>query len=315
MYEQGRDLLGALSDSTAPTILEAVYARDILFRGSVLEGLSVGLAALHRAEQSRNGALTVNVAGSLSFFLWATGRLAEVIEVTDRAFKMTRGDDRAGAGMTFACPVAQCEFTRMLAFGDLGRIDDPRASRRRAIALACEHGDPMIEIHTLTHSLLLPVELISFEALHDGVNRGVEAAERMGRAFTVCLALVLVTRAVCNNLQGKWAAAERDATDGLTISTERNVGLFVQPAILRVLAFARLGLGQTAAAVAAADEAVEQALQSGLATLEIAAQEMLARALWAHHGPKAIEVIDLALERAMSLAQAIGAQAWHRSSS
>jgi hypothetical protein len=173
----------------------------------------------------------------------------------------------------------------------------------------------MIEIHTLTHSLLLPVELISFEALHDGVNRGVEAAERMGRAFTVCLALVLVTRAVCNNLQGKWAAAERDATDGLTISTERNVGLFVQPAILRVLAFARLGLGQTAAAVAAADEAVEQALQSGLATLEIAAQEMLARALWAHHGPKAIEVIDLALERAMSLAQAIGAQAWHRSSS
>jgi hypothetical protein len=132
-----------------------VYARDILFRGSVLEGLSVGLAALHRAEQSRNGALTVNVAGSLSFFLWATGPLAEVIEVTDRAFKMTRGDDRAGAGMTFACPVAQCEFTRMLAFGDLGRIDDPRASRRRAIALACEHGDPMIEIHTqYTHALV-----------------------------------------------------------------------------------------------------------------------------------------------------------------
>jgi hypothetical protein len=32
MYEQGRDLLGALSDSTAPTMLEAVYARDILFR-------------------------------------------------------------------------------------------------------------------------------------------------------------------------------------------------------------------------------------------------------------------------------------------
>ena len=307
-YTEGHRLLRLTRDPSAATLLEAAYARNLLFTARIPEGLNIALSVLRRAEESRNGALTINVAGSLSYFLWATGRLDDVIEVTERAFEMTGGEDLAGGGMMFACPVAQCEFARTLAFADLGRLDDACASRMRAITLAHDHGDPQVEAYTLGIPIMMALELISFETLARAADLGVQVAERMGGGFALCTALL--GRAVCSNVRRDWVTAEADAMRSLEISAERNAGLHFQPAILRTLVYARVGLGRTSLAMTDARKAIEQAQRWGLRTLEIAAQEMFARVLWAHHGPGAVTEIELALDRALSLAHEIGAEAW-----
>ena len=192
----------------------------------------------------------------------------------------------------------------MLAFAEMGRLDEARSARSRALALALQQ-EPQTAILALTMPSLLALRLASPADERTNADRALELADALGGGFPrVC---ALVGQAIWDCVLGQPASAVQRLMESLEIAQRRNVGLFNVPMTHGFLACAHLLAGDTPAALQVALNATSVTRERGLRMCEVGAQQMLARA-FAADGQ--LDEANCALDRAMSVAREIGAVAW-----
>jgi tetratricopeptide (TPR) repeat protein len=145
------------------------------------------------------------------------------------------------------------------------------------------------------------------QAISDA-ERAIELAERTGNVLA--LGWTRYPLAYAQDAAGRFEQAAETAERGLAAIREAGLPLSQEPALLSVLATARLRLGLTDDALAAAEEAIAITDDRQLTLPGITVRIALAQVLIASEGVQAADRIEAVLTRAMELVHETDAQAF-----
>ena len=275
------------------------------------EGDDRGGARLQRhaialAEESGDPALYVAVS-LFAYPLLCIGEYREGVAICDRAIELADGDPTVGAGIVLACPYANCHVFKGVFMTLLGELEEARRVLQHGRELAHEHGD--IEVVGWSHmwSVWLAYFLGEPEAALGHGQQGVEIAERIGDSFSRAVAWLHLGGA--ERMRGEWQRAIDALERSLAIATERHYREH-DGWRLALLGESYLGLGDVERARGLVAEGLEIAHQRGNLFEETHANLALARVLLGSADPAARPEIEIALARALELAQNTGAKAF-----
>jgi tetratricopeptide (TPR) repeat protein len=187
----------------------------------------------------------------------------------------------------------------------MGDFPESERSLEEALCAAREAND--FETEAWTHMFVVNhCELVqeAGPALAHA-RQAVELAERAGGAFSRGLAQQYL--GIAHVLREEWDEAVRALERARAFHRENEVGWEEEPLVAAMLARARLGQGDAAAAQVLADEAVRLATLGRTAIWELHARHQRALAALAGDEPDRLTVADTELRRALDLAASTGA--------
>jgi tetratricopeptide (TPR) repeat protein len=187
----------------------------------------------------------------------------------------------------------------------MGDFPESERSLEEALCAAREAND--FETEAWTHMFVVNhCELVqeAGPALAHA-RQAVELAERAGGAFSRGLAQQYL--GIAHVLREEWDEAVRALERARAFHRENEVGWEEEPLVAALLARARLGQGDAAAAQVLADEAVRLATLGRTAIWELHARHQRALAALAGDEPDRLTVADTELRRALDLAASTGA--------
>jgi tetratricopeptide (TPR) repeat protein len=197
---------------------------------------------------------------------------------------------------------------RGLLQGWTGRLGGAKRNLEQAIQVAGEDGDA--ETEAWAHMMLVAVgELADApEEVLAHAREAVAIAEVAAGTFSRALAQQFL--GIAHVVRREWDHAVAALERALSIYRERDVGLEEESMSLAFLARARLGRGDAAAALAAADEAVRLASRRGTKAFEMHARHRRARALLAIGGRSAAAAAGDEIQRALALVEKTGGRSF-----
>ena len=311
--------LGISPDETAALHAEAqadaggapvdlYYAGSLMHSAREREGLD-GFRAAHRAAGAAGDpGHVLTAAAGVAYASWIAGSLAEAATTLDDALQLAGDDPEVGAGWAFVCPLALALTDRGQRRGYMGELELAHHDFERAITLAREHDDPQTESTAHSKLALLQAEAGDHEPALRNAALGLEIAERSGNV--VHAIACAVPAAVAQAHAGHFAEALAGAQSNLAMIREREVGLYYEPLLLATIARCKLALGESDAALAAAEEAVAIMEARGLTTCALSAPIALAEVLTARDDVAGHERADVVLSRAARVARESGAIAF-----
>lgn len=295
----------AHAGSRAGLLADLFLAGTHLHGGREREGLELFRVTRHGAIDRGDKALGVTASCGVSYAAWIAGQLGEAMQVTELALASAGEDAALGAGLAFVCPLAHVHVDRGRSLGYRGDLNGSRQAFARAIALACEAGDPETEAAAYANRAHVHADLGQHDAALEDATRGREIGERAGNVVHVVACEV--PGAMAHMGLGRPAEALAAATATLATIREVRLGLYYEPALLATIARARLAAGEHALARSAAEEAVALMTARGLRTCALQAPLALAEVLRATEGTKAAPRIGAVLEEALAIARPSGA--------
>ncbi len=170
---------------------------------------------------------------------------------------------------------------RGMALVEMGRLEEATSDLERASAHPAEQPTPFIWAQAWHVVRAYRSGDVSAALSH--ARRTLERAEGVGDTVTKVLAHVVLGIALVANAE--WSTAEDAERRALTIARKSHVGFGVTAWALRFLAEARLGCGDSRAALELADEALAETRQSGGRLFEMDALLTRVRAILCSEGP------------------------------
>jgi tetratricopeptide (TPR) repeat protein len=186
----------------------------------------------------------------------------------------------------------------------LGRVQEAKGERERALALARELRDD--ETLGWSRSAYSSYAMVAgeTEGVLEQAFQGWEVAERLGSSYSQVLALTWL--AFAHSLRAEWVQAAAECERGLALARARRTGLAFEGRLLSVLAEARLGLGDVGSARTKADEAIAVSRRHGERLWELMGELALARALLAAGDNTTADAAAHVLDRALALTAETG---------
>ncbi len=273
--------------------------------GSLLAGVALLEEARKRADEIRDLGLQLATRCFLSFPLAYLGRLEEALRLSVEAVALGEGDPLAGSDLLGYSPLLLLLAQRGWYLPAAGRLSEAARGLDRALEVSRESGQ-WVAARTAhgSHVLVCQFTGDAQAALAHG-RASLELAEkaahnpgRVGSRMFLGLANLIV---------GQPREAVESLAQALALTRETRSMLFHEPYILALLARARLGVGDVAAARATAAEALDAAKRRGTRLFEIDAWLALARIEIHGAGADALAEARSALDRAESLVRQIGA--------
>jgi adenylate cyclase len=288
--------------------LALVSAGTSMHGGREREGLEEFRHASRTALAGGDRGHVLTASLGVAYATWIAGSLREGLEVIDHALAIADGDPTTGSGVAFSCPVAHAHGDRARCLGYMGEIETARREAALAIDLARDHDDPETESAAHASIALVEAEVGEIEAALASAALGVSIAERAGNV--VHAVACSTPAAVAEAGAGRFANALAGAESNLATIRRQGIGLYFEPLLLATIARSKLGLGEAAGALAAAEEAVKIAGTRGLTTCALSAPIALAEVLSAAGRPGAHQRIESVLGQALDVARASGARAF-----
>jgi tetratricopeptide (TPR) repeat protein len=242
------------------------------------------------------------------YALFVLGRMDEAIRVA-RDAQTAAGDDRSVAANTaIVSPYAWLLMMRGLIVDWTGDFADAERCLQAALSAAREGKD--FETEAWTRMICVGHCELTGDAEHAlaHARQAVDLVERAGGAFSRGLAQQYL--GVAHILRAEWDEAVHALELARALHTAGRPGWEEEPLVVAMLARARLGQGEVAAARALADEAVRLAVLGRTATWELHARHQRARALLAGRDADRRPEAERELRRALDVAVEIGAHAF-----
>lgn len=185
----------------------------------------------------------------------------------------------------------------------MGRLDDARHDAERALAMARERSEIEMVSWTLAVSTRLSYDAGDEEDLRPSAA---EAARMSGDSGNLALHVIASQALGMAELAaGRWEEAAVTLATALSESRQHRVGLCEEASLLAYLALGLLGIGDKAAAVTRAEEAVAVARGQGARVLECLA--LLTRARIRRETNGLADAVDEDPIAALTLAEETGA--------
>jgi tetratricopeptide (TPR) repeat protein len=244
----------------------------------------------------------------MAYPLCIRGPLSKALAITDETAEMALRYPEMGERLFGLSAPDYNLFWRAWLLARMGRFEDAGRAATRAVAAGRDRS--VLELVAWA----LPVHSLVAYLTGEGkgaVGRASEAvgvADELGSPFHSVLALEGLGAA--SLAAGRGEDALRPLHEALTLARDRHVGLFDESSLLAYLADAHLHVGDEAAAVQAADEAVAVARQQAARVHECQALVARARALRSMAGLDAGKAIAADLTEASAAIEEVGAHAW-----
>jgi adenylate cyclase len=307
LLREGRELATRSGD---PHVLSQVlhnFGLLRLFAGAVTEAKGPLLESLEHADQTEDtdlrGAVRLGLCGAYFY----EGRLCECLAVADEGLGLARGDLSPGADRIEFSSVLILLGWRGTALVLTGRLPEGSAELARMIELAQSAQHPVL-LFASHYFHVLRCQVTgekAFALVH--ARAAVDGAEKMGDA--VGRVFGYLSLGLANLLNRSWRDALEALEQAFAIGRERQVRLG-EVRVLAAMAEARLGLGDGAAALALADEAIAVAHQQGTRLWEFAALCSRVDALRKTRGVKAAREIQAALAEATAWIEGSAAKSY-----
>jgi class 3 adenylate cyclase len=259
-------------------------------------------------ETVSRGTAAMSLSG-LCYSSYLVGELHESLENADRAACLTEGDPTAGVETAgFSAWIYSFQGGAQ-ALAILGRLDAARARAKEGLDLAQLHDRFMTSALLTTQVEVMDWSGSSPESSDAAAAQryAVEAVERAGNVggnfgrIDVQRILALVRL-----LNGDWGAARNVLQEALASMRRERVGLEREAMVLTYLARAEIGLGETEAACATAEQAVALAHRQGARFQESMGEVVHASTLRAHLGVDASDESEACLARGHALMEETG---------
>jgi adenylate cyclase len=301
-FEEAKELALATGNMRANAMMHAGFGRLLAVRGSADDYVAKVMEGIELAKQAEDPSLEVMLTAGLCHALRLSGRLSRALEVnieaTNRAHEVNK-HHRTVLGFDIE-PWLTALRGQLLVM--LGHGDDARSYLDRVIQMDTEH------INASDHMLpsISYVDLAWFEGdvrtAEHHADRATSIATRSGNPYLLTYAMA--GRGLSLIVAGKYSAAVEELNSGLDFARRRKAGLEYEPRMLADLANAYRLKGDFAAAVRAADQAIEVST-----TRHTRVAESFARTLRAHilFASGAVEAAEDELARAEKLIDETGA--------
>jgi class 3 adenylate cyclase/tetratricopeptide (TPR) repeat protein len=304
LFAEGMARAERLDDPGPRIRLLNVYANTLMFAGRVDEAETHFRDSLRRADASGDAFLRFMARVPLTRALNIAGRLREAVAMGDEAVALGRGLPEL-AQESGLSPYGLLLLQRGMALAFLGHPTEALVSMEEATALARERGEA--DLVTFGHVCqVLPCDFLgdAGRALAYG-RRAVEMAEVGRNPWLRALAASAFGHACV--LSGRFEAAVESLAGVVATLDERNTTPLVESHTAALLAEARLGAGDVAGAVAAAEAAVERARALHRPVAELRAHLARTRTLL---GRGDVVEACAALDVAAALVETTGARAF-----
>jgi tetratricopeptide (TPR) repeat protein len=302
VFTEGKRMAEQSGDLRSVAILLNVYGNAKESAGDLRAYHEYASEALRVAEQTGDPVLAAGLASDAHPFCW-TGRLGEAVRLCERAIALGPDDLSLGRDVFGVSAYLLGSMFRGMAFVELGRLKEAAADLDRASAYPAEQPTPYIWAQAW-HVVRTYRSGDVSEALAYA-RRTLERAERVGDTVTKVLAHVVLGVALVANQE--WEAAEEAERHALEVARKSRVGFGVTAWALCFLAQARLGRGDSRAALELADEALTEARASGGRLFEMDALLTRARALVRSEGASRAAEAQRTLAEVETLIEETGA--------
>jgi len=309
IFEEGRRLAEESRDGRTLAALHGIYAAVIgLAGGDPDEWVRYIREAKRLADQTQDQGLQLAASAQLATACIATGRLAEGIEVCDRACQRLPPDPRLGAELTGGVSpflVILCFQAGMLSI--LGRPNEANAACERVEPLARAHGDN--EVLYLLQRTRIGLDFIFANpaAALDHARCALEAAEKIGTPHARMYALVELGTA--HRINAQWDEARAVLQEAVS-ATNSGINREAEGWCRTELAEALLGRGDLDQAEHEAQAAVRVARAQHFRCEEIWANLALAHIKLQRPDAPAPAGVEQALVRAQGLIDETGPMGW-----
>jgi adenylate cyclase len=312
VFRQGREFASRGGDLRAEAWLVAMYGAARGVAGEAVDhNVAQALEAASLAERSGDPGVILAVAFQVVYAHYCAGRLDDAWRSACRALESPPADPRLGSDLTGFCPCAMLEFVRGMIALHMGSLDVARRAYEQAAVTARRLGDLETLGFARGDSAALAVFTGETEGCLEHCREGFEIAERMGSGYSRVVATSQL--GIAHLAREDWAKATEFFSRCLDLARRHRTSLENEAMYLSNLAMAQLGLGETDAALEAADQAIALAQTRGTPVYEINAQLARARVLRQTEGSGAASEIDAALARAHALIEQTSARAYEPS--
>ncbi len=274
VFAEGKRLAEQSGDLRSVAILFNVYGNARGSAGDLRAYHEYASEALRVVERTGDRVLAAGLASDAHPFCW-TGRLREAVTLCEQAIALGPDDLSLGRDVFGVSAYLLGSMFRGMAFVELGRLDDAAADLDRASAYSAEQPTPYIWAQAWHVVRAFRSGDVTGALAY--ARRTLERAEGVGDTVTKVLAHVVLGVALVANEE--WAAAEEAERHALEVARMSRVGFGVTAWALCFLAEARLGRGDSRAALELAEEALTEARASGGRLFEMDALLTRARAL------------------------------------
>ena len=214
--------------------LDLYYSGTLMHSAREREGLAGFRDVSSRSIVAGDPGLTLTAATGVAYASWVSGSLLEGLEATDQAIPLVNGDPTAGSGLAFICPLAHAYQARGVCRGYTGDLDRSRQDFARAIELARDYDDPLVETASYANLALLEASLEHHEEALSTATRGFALAERAGDV--VHMIACSAPMALAETGVGRFADALARAEADLSTLRQQQIGLYFEPLLLATIA-------------------------------------------------------------------------------
>jgi len=306
-YEAGRKLAEAAGDRVMLMRITGAYANVRGFAGHTDEYGELADEVDRLSAEIADPALRIASLGAPAYSRWVLGHPAESLASIEEGIALGAEDHAIGGGLGLLCPYAWCLMMRGVVLSSMGYVEEAEASFERALKVARDQGDTETEGWAqMTYVWIAHASGKAEQALAHA-TQGYEIAERMGSTFSRVWATYYLgyARHMVGGSQEGAALIDRS----VEVGREARTALEFESQRLAALSEARLGAGDPAGALEAAEESVQLAHDRSNEAMLPFGYRALAEALLASEKPGRIAAAKEALEAATTAAEATGMRA------
>ena len=296
VFAEGKRLAEQSGDLRSVAILFNVYGNAKGSAGDLRAYHEHASEALRVAGRTGDPMLSAALASDAHPFCW-TGRLREAVRLCEQAIALGPDDLSLGRDVFGVSAYLLGSMFRGMALVEMGLLEEASSDLDRASEHPAEQPTPFIWAQAWHVVRAYRSGDVSGALAY--ARRTLERAEGVGDTVTKVLAHVVLGVALVANEE--WNAAEDAERRALEIARKSRVGFGVTAWALRFLAEARLGRGDSPAALELADEALAEARQSGGRLFEMDTLLTRARARLRSEGARGAAEAQRALAEAREL--------------
>jgi adenylate cyclase len=275
LFDEGRALAEHLGDKGQLAGLTQFYAAALFLGwGEAQESVTFYRKAAQLADQTMDPAVRAGASVGLTIGVAYTGPLGDGLRVTDELLAVCSGDPDRGLEYLGYSPMVRLFLSRADLLSRMGRLDEARHDAERALGMARERS----EFEMVSWTLAVSTRVSYYAGDEEDLSPlAAEAARISGDSGNLALHVIASQALGMAELAaGRWEEAAVTLAQALSEGRRHRVGLCEEASLLAYLALGLLGVGDKAAAVSRAEEAVAVARRQGARVLECLA--LLARA-------------------------------------
>ena len=266
LYAKARADAERLGNRDLLALLVVMYGSAKINVGDIRGGLERYLEGFGLAEDSEDSGARAAVVVAPIVGLTYMGPLADAMAFVERGLAICADDPDRGRDLLSFSPLGRILQLRAAVHLRMGCLGAVRSDVERAVAIARPRG----EGDTLMWALALVPHVTWFEGEAADTTATALEAVRVGEdtGNVMALAIALEGLAVSQLAAGRAGDAIATCDRILAAGRQQSSGLLVEASVRAFQAYAHLAVGAPAAAVTAADEAVEISRRQGARVVE-----------------------------------------------